>query len=469
MQTSGVTLPDGTLLDITGTQTQGLQEAFDFSAEQGWDIFVLPGTYTLNAHLDIEELQLRTFRFEDATLNFTSNVTDFGIRFDSTMQVDWYWKGGALNAPYATHGVLYQPHSLHPKDGPLYGISGVVDSRFEFNADIIAATHEVTMNSTQAQINDTTFAFKGVLRSEINFVGTFFTETNIFPAPRSDDPIPFDLFSTVGRVTVLPPKGQYGTLGPNSLATVVKSDGSLLDVSGSTTTGLQEAFDYAAMNNLDVVVFGRGVRNADPNTSYGSYILRTTLTVGSLVDRIYRIYGVTFFYPQTGGTVLALNDMVASDFELTGEVVGYDSDNVVRIKPETLGITNSVIRIQTPVATPNVDVNVLIDPSAQTISNSEFYFHEVNQGQFGIRIDNPSPTTYFQNNFLRTVHAHETNVVAVQLGQNQTNASNIRSNTFELRPAAATYPSLIARAGLGRLQFHRFGRGRHESNVWGEV
>ena len=453
VQTSGVTLPDGTLLDITGTQTQGLQEAFGYSAQKGWDVFVLPGTYTLNAHLDLAALKLRTFRFEDVTLNFTSGVTDFGIRFDSAMQVDWYWKGGALNAPYATHGVLYQPHSLVPKDGLINGIRGVIDSRFEFNADIIAATQKVTMDTLLAFVNDAVFAFKNVPRSEIDFAGTSFTETNIFSAPRSDDPIPFDLFSPAGRVTVLAPKGQFGIPGPNSFATVVKPDGRPLDVSGSTTSGLQEAFDYAASNSLDVVVFARGVPNENQNTSYGHYTLNTPLTVGSLIDRIYRIYSVTFLYPQTGGIVLALNDVVASDFELTGEVVGYDSDNVVRIKPETLGIANSVIRIGSPVATPNVDVNVLIDPSARTISNSEFYFNEVNQGQFGVRIDNPSPMSYFENNFLRATHVHETNVVAVQLGQNQTNASNIRSNTMELRPAAATYPSLIALQVWGDYNF----------------
>lgn len=90
VQTTGVTLPDGTLLDISDSQTQGLQEAFDYSAAEGWDVFVLPGVYTLDAHLDVEELQGRAFRLEDVTLNFNPSVTDYGIRFDSTMITDWY-------------------------------------------------------------------------------------------------------------------------------------------------------------------------------------------------------------------------------------------------------------------------------------------------------------------------------------------------------------------------------------------
>lgn len=442
---TGVTLPDGSSLDISGSQTQGLQEALNYSALQGWDVFVLPGTYTLDAHLDVEELQLRSFRLEDVTLNFSANVTDFGIRFDSTMQVDWYWDGGALNAPAATHGVLFAPHTPHPKDGPIYGTVGVVDSRFDFNIDIHAAVHDVTMDTTQAAVNDTTLHFQDHPRSAVYFVGNAFTETNIFSEPRTDDPIPFDLFSPAGRVTVLPPVNQFGIPGPGSLATVIKPDGTLLATPLSTTSGLQEAFDYAAAHDLDVVVFGRGVRNSNPNTSFGHYTLNTTLSVGDLTDRTYRIYGVTFLYPTEGGTAMTLGDLVDSDFELTGEVVGYNSDIVLQIEPDTVGITNSVVRVQHPVGMTNdTEVNVLLDPSLKSIDNSEFYFHEVNEGQFGIRVDNPSASTYFEHNFIRTVHDHATSQVAVQLGQNQTNASNIRLNTLEVRTAAALYPSHAA-------------------------
>jgi hypothetical protein len=442
VQTTGVTLPNGSQLDISNSATQGLQEALDYSALHGWDIFVLAGTYALDAHLDIEELQLRSFRFEDVTLNFSQNVTDFGIRFDSTMQVDWYWNGGALNAPAAQHGVLFAPRTPHPKDGPIYNTVGVVDSRFDFNVEIIAPGNRVTMDTTQAVVNDSTLHFQNLSTNEITFVGTGFTETNIFAAARTDDPIPFDLFTPTGRVTVLPPVNQYGIAGPGSFATIVLPDGSLLETGDSTTSGLQEAFDYAAAYDLDVLVFGRGVRNANPNTSFGHYTLSSTLTVGDLVARSYKIYGVTFLYPTVGGTAMTLGDLIDSDFELTGEVVGYASDVVLHIKPDTVGILNSFVRIQHPVGmTNNVAVNVLIDPSLQSIDHTEFYFHEVNEGQFGIRVDNPSSDTYFQDNFIRTVHAHATSEIAVQLGQHATNASNIRRNVLEIRTATALYPS----------------------------
>ncbi|HMP08572.1 MAG TPA: hypothetical protein PJ982_19675, partial [Lacipirellulaceae bacterium] len=277
VQTSGVTLPDGRPMDIAGSATQGIQEAFNLSANEGWDIFVLPGTYTLDAPLDIEELQLRTFRFDDVTFNFTSNVTDFGIRFDSTMLTNWYWKGGAINASHATHGVMFQPRTPHPLDGQVYGTIGVVDSRFHFNVDIVAGVHKVTMNSTQATINDIAFHFKDLTRNQLNYVGGGFANYNIFEAARTDDPIPFDLFSTAGRVPVVPPRTDISSGQP---AKVYLPDGTTLSVAGTQTFGLQEAFNYAAAHDLDVLVFGRGVRNVAPFTNLGLYNLTAPLVVG---------------------------------------------------------------------------------------------------------------------------------------------------------------------------------------------
>ena len=430
VQTSGVTLPDGALLDITGSQTQGLQEAFNYSALYGWDLFVLPGTYTLNAHLDIEELQLRTFRFEDVTLNFTPNVTDFGIRFDSTMLTNWYWKGGAINAPNTTDGVLYQPRTPHPLDGPKFGTIGVVDSYFHFNVDITAATNKVTMNSQQSTINDLTLYFKSVLPNQINYVGGGFAGYNIFEPVRSDDPIPFDLFSTAGRVTVIPPSRDMPTSQPG---VVFLPDGSRLNVPNTQSFGLQEAFDYAAAQNLDVLVFGRGVRNIAPFVDVGYYDLLTPLEVGDLADRMYRIYGVTLNYPVPGDT-LQLGDIVNSSFEITGQVVATIADNAVVIRPNGAGVQNSSVRIQAVVGgTGTADTLVRLDPSLASIQNNLLYFHEVNTGAYGIKIVNPSATTEFSNNLVRTLHTHATANIGVQVGENATNSSRLHHNTVEMR------------------------------------
>ena len=435
VQPTGVTLPNGQLLDISGSQTHGLQEAFNYSAAEGWDVFVLPGTYTLNAHLDVEELQGRAFRLENVILNFGPAVTDYGIRFDSTMITDWYWQGGALNAPAAAQGVLFEPRTPHPLDGQVYGTVGVVDSRFDFGVDIFAASYDVTMRTTSGPINDALFYFKDNSRSTINYVGGGFSPTNLFSEGRTDDPIPFDLFSTDGRVTVLPPAGEIHIPGPNTIAKVFTPDGKRLNTSGTTTSGLQEAFAYAAANNLDVLIFGRGVRNADPFSQFGYFSVNDPLTIGALQDRVYEIYSVTFNYTKTTGTPLTLSDLVGSRFELTGQVVSVLTSGAgVVIKPITTGVINSDIRIQHVVGKRAAFVtNVVIDPSQQTIENSEFHFQEMNAAYFGITVANPSGSTYFRNNFIRSQHIHAYQHIGLQLGQSENNSSNIYGNRLQIR------------------------------------
>jgi hypothetical protein len=431
VQTTGVTLPDGSQLDITGTQTQGLQEAINYSAAEGFDVFVLPGTYNLNAHLDLAALQDRAFRLEDVTMNFTSNVTDWGIRFDSTMITDWYWKGGALNAPNAASAVLFQPRTPHPLDGEIYGTVGVVDSRFDFGIPITAQTYKVTMNTTQAAVNDAALSFLNISKNQIHYVGSGFSPTNIFVAPRMDDPIPFDLFATAGRVTVIAPIGEIFESGPRSTAIVVKPDGTRLNTFGTKTSGLKEAYDYAAAHNLDLLVFGRGVRNVDPHSQFGYYNTNDTITVGPLAGRTYEQYSVTYNYTQTG-TALKMSDIVASHFELTGQIVAPNATIGVQIKPTTTGVLNSIVRIQHVVG---AQTNVILDPSVQTIDSSEFHLHEMNIGQYGIVVVNPSASTYFSNNYVRSVHDHAMSNVALQLGQSGANASHIQFNTIILRTA----------------------------------
>ena len=435
VETTGVTLPDGSALDIAGSQTQGLQEALNYAAAEGWDVFVLPGEYFLNAHLDIEEAQGKVFRLEDVTLNFSPAVTDFAIRFDSTMITDWYWRGGALNAPGATHGVLFQPRTPHPLDGIVYGVIGVVDSRFYFSVDIAAAVHDVTIETNAAPVNDAEFHFQNISRNDVHYIGSGFSPTNVFSAPRDDDPIPFDLRSTSGRVTVLPPAGEIHIPGPGTIAKVYTPDGKLLNTNGTVTSGLQEAFNYAAANNLDVLVFGRGVRNVAPMSQFGYFNVSGPLEIGSLVDRIYKMYSVTFNYPLSSGNAMTLGDLVNTNFELTGQIVAVNTTGIgVLVRPETLGVLNSQIRIQhvvgkkVPFAT-----NVVLDPSLRSIENSEFYLQEMNAGYFGITVGNPSATTYFRNNFIRSLHIHAIEHIGLQLGQSGDNASHITSNTLEIR------------------------------------
>jgi hypothetical protein len=445
VQTTGVTLHDGTLLDITGTQTQGLQEAFDYAADEGWGVFVLPGTYNLNAHLDVVERQGAAFRLQDVTMNFGAGVTDYGLQFDSTMITDWYWDGGALIAASATDGVRIKPRNPHPLDGCL-GLTpaATVDSRFIFDVPITAATNEVTMDSTIGTINDIYLHFQGLTENELNYIGGGFADSNTFVSARTDPAIPWDILTTDGRVTVNVPDGPIGTV-----ATVYTPEGGFVDTSGTTTSGLQEAFDYAAANNLDVLVFGRGILNSEMNSSLpqcgntneGLYNLNTTLTVGSLNNRIYRIFNVTFNYTGASAAI-EFNDVVSSDFELTGQVVGASANTGVLIKPLTTSLTDSTIRVEhVPISDSAGTTGVKIDPSLQTIENNDFFFTEVLGGDYGISVENPSASTFFRNNLLSTVHTHNFTTIGLSLGTTSTNSDNIHTNTVDVHTDTDGGPS----------------------------
>jgi hypothetical protein len=69
----------------------------------------------------------------------------------------------------------------------------------------------------------------------------------------------------------------------------------------------------------------------------------------------------------------------------------------------------------------------------RTIENSEFHLQEMNAAYFGITVANPSATTFFRNNFIRSQHTHAFGHIGVQLGQSETNASNIYGNRLQIR------------------------------------
>ena len=483
VQITGVTLPDGSSLDITGSVTDGLQEAFDYAADFGWGVFVLPGTYDLSAGLDVVERQGASFRLQDVTMNFDSSVTSYGLQFDSTMITDWYWDGGALNAANATDGVRIDPRNLHPLDGCSgFTPPASVDSRFIFDVPITAATNEVTMETTTRTINDNYFYFQGLTKNDLNILGAGFSATNTFfdaGTVRTDPAIPWDLFSTAGRVTVVTPTptGPIGTL-----ALVFLPDGSLLDTTGTTTSGLQEAFDHAAVNNLDLLVFGRGIQNSEMdsglpgcgNTNQGVYQLNSTLTVGNdpggvdpivVTGRTYRIFNVTFGYSGSG-TAMVINNMVNSDFELTGQVVNPTSTSSSKgllIKPldftGAADFTGNKIRVEHVPGSNDTagSIGVHIDATERTIENNEFYFTEILNHDTGIRVENPSATTFFRNNVLSTVHTHDWRSFGLRLGTTSGNSNNIHSNTIDIFTNTDGGPATTALQVWGDNNFFRYG------------
>ena len=183
-------------------------------------------------------------------------------------------------------------------------------------------------------------------------------------------------------------------------------------------------------------MFGRGIRNIAPLTGLSLYSIRTTLDIPDMTGQTVRIYAVTFDYPNSisGGTAMTIGDMTNTDFEYTGQLVAPTSNIGLLLKPDDTGITNSIIRVQTTVGSPNPSNSLIVlDSSLQTIEDSEFYFHEVNTAYFAVKVKNPSATTYFRNNYLRVPRIHAHRLIGLQLGESTTHADRLRDNLVDAR------------------------------------
>ena len=348
-----VHLPDGTLLVVAGSATAGLQEAINYAANYGWDLFVqgavngyTNGTYHLSAGLRIPPLQGKALRFDNVILDFGPQVTDAGITFDSTMIVDFKLIG-EIRAPYAKAGVYFFPHGLVPLDGLRSGVKSQVDSRFHL-AKITAKTYGVYFNRELGGIENNSYYF-GDIAAPVAMVhpsaptSSIFESHNEVVAAGAMNLTPFDPLHPVNAVVVMPPVGAVADPG-----VVLTPEAAPVDVSASVTAGLQEAIDLAAARQVNLIVYGRGLQIKYivdslhfPRT--GFYFLKRGLRFPTMTDQYVQMYNVTIVTPvnalleSTVGALLynepiingnlpeaamTITDATHVDFEITGQIYG---------------------------------------------------------------------------------------------------------------------------------------------------
>lgn len=149
-----VRAPNGSLVDISGTTTQGFQEAINYACDNGFSLSVVGGGCPSEADVPNDEstincstgivfpaMQGRTISINWCTINFGSEVTGPGILFDTCMMVTVY-----CNAQIVYMGneaaIVFQPVNIYPMDGqpggPAEGAGGIVDSNFYFHTIAVA-------------------------------------------------------------------------------------------------------------------------------------------------------------------------------------------------------------------------------------------------------------------------------------------------------------------------------------------
>lgn len=128
--------------------------------------------------------------------------------------------------------------------------------------------------------------------------------------------------------------------GPAATWVVYKEDGSVLDVTGTTTKGLQEAINYAADNGYDLEVNGGGTRPIKPQPYGGALGTDPFATVNT--SNVVTVTHASHGYSTGQGTKL---------YGLVGDINGIPQAEFNAYKPVTVIDPNSYTITMTSAAT----------------------------------------------------------------------------------------------------------------------
>lgn len=124
-----VVLPDGTLLGTGGSTSQGLQEALNYCAVNGYNLFVQGGAQpngsarliTCSAPILVPPLRSVKISIEGVHLIF-NYLTGDGLTFDSMMEADFEFSGGEIIHGGSDYAVRFHPRTPNYTD-PTIGIT----------------------------------------------------------------------------------------------------------------------------------------------------------------------------------------------------------------------------------------------------------------------------------------------------------------------------------------------------------
>ena len=255
-------------------------------------------------------------------------------------------------------------------------------------------------------------------------------------------------------VTVFPPV--------TNASNVLKPDGTWLDVSSSTTSGLQEAVNYACGNgtagsgDFDLHIVGGEASTGGAIV----YNLSTTLAFPAMQGKKITSGAVTLNFTSGISTnpCVTFDSCMMVDVRLQGcQIVNGGTGNALRFDPTNpcpldtfvYQIVDSSFHITTVVninnsTQTNADGAVVrfiptsgIHATNNGIVNSTFIFDEINQENTasttaGIWIQNSAANKPFANNYIKCQHVHNHTGVGVQIGTSSAHAATASGNTYQL-------------------------------------
>ena len=267
----------------------------------------------------------------------------------------------------------------------------------------------------------------GASQVSIQDAGNYYTSNNVEGALQEVGANQQTFLHSIGEVKVFPPG--TGVDGSN----VLMPDGTWLNVSASTTSGLQEAINVAC-TGIGTIGYDLTVYGGDESTGGAVvYNCTTPLAFPSMQGKKIRFGATTINFTSAIGSNAALtfDSCMMVDVEMAGtQIVNNGTGHTVLFEPTVnvpldplTAIIDSKFHITTAVNinAATTDAIVAFQPAAGDINQNVFEFEEINHqnaatGAGGVIVFNSGSGNPFANNKFTCMHIHNVGPYGLQLG-----------------------------------------------------
>jgi hypothetical protein len=245
---------------------------------------------------------------------------------------------------------------------------------------------------------------------------------------------------------------------------VYKPDGTEIDISASTTSGLQEAIDYAIDYGYTLMVYGGG-----SSAGGNSFIsCSTSVTVPPTTGQCIKLFGASPVFTMTDATPGFIFDSADMfNFEVSGgQIIYVGTGTAVLFKPtnanqETfIGITSSkyifgdvpVVDHITFAPKGHEGIGVTYDATNGLIINTSFKYGMLNGGNKGMLVKTPGAGKGFLRNDITTICVGAQGTVEVPgvgIQEGEAGTSLIHSNIWHCHMAVAHGTDFLTYAQKG--------------------
>lgn len=185
---------------------------------------------------------------------------------------------------------------------------------------------------------------------------------------------------------------------------IQRENGALIETTGSTTSGVQELFDYCAEHNVNGYIVG----GTEPRAQQVVYMCHTPVRIHPAQGFYLDTGSITLSFPGSIGSEngLTIDSCMMVDIRIRGLVLYRGTGYAVAVKPENL------LPLDTFVGATIVDTTVYITSIANSgsaflfdgsINYSRFIVNEINGGDYGVHVTADSG---FSNNKFTCKHIH---------------------------------------------------------------